>query len=95
MVIKTRVFEYANNSYKNLAELAQAMEISLSQLYRVWEGQRHIGQKFIVGAIKAFPSRQFNELFYLAPESSCMSPGKVGHSSPRNNEHFTNQRSAL
>ncbi len=68
MIIKTRIFELCNGSYRNLSELAQAMEISVSQIYRVREGKRSINQKFIVGAIKAFPKRKFEDLFYLAPE---------------------------
>jgi len=44
------------------------MEISVSQIYRVREGKRSINQKFIVGAIKAFPKHKFEDLFYLAPE---------------------------
>jgi len=68
MIIKTRVFELCNGDYKNLSELARAMGISGSQIYRVREGKRLINQKFIVGAIKAFPGRKLEELFYLAPE---------------------------
>ena len=68
MIIKTRVFELCNGNYKNLSELAQIMEISVSQIYRVREGKRNINQKFIVGAIKAFPKHKFEDLFYLAPE---------------------------
>jgi len=41
------------------------MELSVSQVYRVWEGKRGINQKFIVGAKKAFPERTLEELFYL------------------------------
>ncbi len=69
MLIKTRVFELCDGNYKNLSELAQAMGISVSQIYRVREGKRNINQKFIVGAIKAFPKHKFEDLFYLAPES--------------------------
>ena len=68
MLIKTRIFEFCNGSYKNLSELAQAMGISVSQVYRVREGKRSINQKFIIGAIEAFPKRKFEDLFYLAPE---------------------------
>jgi hypothetical protein len=45
------------------------MEISVSQIYRVREGKRSINQKFIVGAIRAFPDRGLEELFYLVPDS--------------------------
>ncbi len=68
MIIKTRIFELCNGSYRNLSELAQTMEISVSQIYRVRESKRSINQKFIVGAIKAFPKHKFEDLFYLAPE---------------------------
>jgi len=67
MIIKTRIFELCDRKYKNLSELAQAMGISVSQIYRVKEGKRHINQKFIVGAIKAFPRHKLDDLFYLAP----------------------------
>lgn len=68
MIVRTKVFEFCHEDYKNLSELAQAMGISVSQIYRVREGKRNINQKFIVGAIKAFPSYKLNDLFYLAPE---------------------------
>ena len=68
MIIKTRVFELCDGNYKNLSELAQAMGISGSQIYRVREGKRSINQKFIVGAITAFPGRKLEDFFYLAPE---------------------------
>jgi len=68
MIIRTRIFELCNGDYRNLSELAQVMGISVSQIYRVREGKRSINQKFIIGAVKAFPGRKFEELFYLAPE---------------------------
>jgi len=68
MIVKTRVFEFSNKRYKSLSELAQAMEISVSQIYRVRGGKRQINQKFIVGAIKAFPNHKLDDLFYLVPE---------------------------
>ena len=58
MIVKTRIFEFydnGDNGYRNLSELAKAMGISVSQIYRVREGKRQINQKFIVGAMKAFP----------------------------------------
>lgn len=69
MIVKTRIFEFSNNGYKNLSELAQAMEISVSQIYRVREGKRPINQRFIVGAIKALPNYSLDDLFYLVLES--------------------------
>ena len=65
MIIKTRVFELCDGKYKNLSELAWAMGISVSQIYRVREGKRHINQKFITGAIQAFPEHKFDNLFYF------------------------------
>ena len=76
MIIKTRVFEGGSNGYKNLTELAQAMGISVSQIYRIRQGKRSINQKFIVGAIRAFPQYKLDELFYLAPESLTLTTGR-------------------
>jgi len=71
MIIKTRIFEIMNSNggkYNNLSELAYAMGISVSQIYRVREGKRYINQKFIIGAIKAFPKHNLDDLFYLTLE---------------------------
>ena len=68
MIVRTRIFELCDGHYRNLSDLASAMEISVSQIYRVREGKRRINQKFIVGAIKAFPEHRLEELFYLVPE---------------------------
>ena len=68
MIIRTKIFELCDGDYRNLSELAQVMEISVSQIYRVREDKRSINQKFIIGAAKAFPGRKFEELFYLAPK---------------------------
>jgi len=68
MIIKTRVFELCNGNYRNLSELAQAMGLSVSQVYRVREGKRRINQKFIIGAKKAFPNYRLDDLFYVYPE---------------------------
>ena len=69
MIVKTRIFILCNGNYRSLSELAQTMGISVSQIYRVREGKRQINQKFIVGAIKAFPSLKLDDLFYLVPDS--------------------------
>ena len=68
MIIKTRIFELIDGKYKNLSELACVMGISISQIYRVKEGKRSINQKFIIGAIKAFPEYNLDDLFYLTLE---------------------------
>jgi hypothetical protein len=77
MIVKTRIFEMNDTRYRNLTELASAMEISVSQIYRVREGKRRINQKFIVGAMIAFPDRKLDDLFYLAADSPSAS-GKRG-----------------
>jgi len=69
MIIRTRIFEFCDGNYKNLSELARTMGISISQIYRVREGKRNINQKFIIGAIKAFPKHKFEDLFYLTPKT--------------------------
>ncbi len=69
MIVKTRIFELRNGKYKNLSELAQAMGISVSQIYRVREGKRNINQKFIIGAMEAFPGQKLDDLFYFATDS--------------------------
>ena len=65
MIIRTRVFELANGKYDNLTDLAKAMGLSVSQVYRVREGKRGINEKFIIGAKKAFPESRLDELFYF------------------------------
>ena len=63
--IRTRVFELASPKYGSVAELARAMGLSVSQLYRVRESKRKINQKFIVGALQAFPDYRMDQLFYV------------------------------
>lgn len=69
MILKTRIFELLDGRYRNLGDLARAMGISVSQLYRVRQGVRYINQKFIIGAIRAFPEYRLDELFYLVAVS--------------------------
>ncbi|MBA7699620.1 hypothetical protein ES703_108319 [subsurface metagenome] len=66
--LETKVFELYSEKYKNITELAQAMEISAAQVYRVRVGKRGINEKFIVGAIKAFPEYSLKDLFYVPKE---------------------------
>ena len=68
MIIRTRVFELCGLCYCNLSEMAHAMGLSVSQVYRVREGKRGINQKFIIGAKKAFPHHRLEDLFYLVDE---------------------------
>ena len=72
MIVKTKVFNLKHPNYKNLSEMAQVMGISVSQIYRVREGKRGINQSFIIGAIKAFPDRRLDDLFYLTSEEPAM-----------------------
>lgn len=68
MELKTRVFALYPGHYSNLSELARAMGISTSQVYRVRDGKRPIGRKFIIGAKRAFPGYKLDDLFYFTPE---------------------------
>jgi hypothetical protein len=77
MIVKTTIFDLCKNDYKNLSELASAMGISVSQIYRVRDGKRAINQKFIVGAMKAFPNRTLDELFYLEPIKRTISSSET------------------
>lgn len=68
LLVKTKVFDLNYPNYTNLSKMAKAMGISVSQIYRVREGKRGINQSFIIGAIKAFPDRRLDDLFYLTSE---------------------------
>jgi len=54
MKLETKIFELYPGKYTNLTELAQAMGISVSQIYRVRQGKRPINEKFITGIMKAY-----------------------------------------
>ncbi len=58
----------ASGRYQNLSHLAEAMGLSVSQVYRVREGKRGINEKFIIGAKRAFPDCRLDELFYFKTE---------------------------
>jgi hypothetical protein len=58
----------AAGKYQNLSELARAMGLSVSQVYRVREGKRGINEKFIIGAKMAFPECRMDELFFFHTE---------------------------
>jgi len=66
--LKTRVFELYKGKYRSLPELARVMGISVGYIYKVRQGKRNINQKFIIGAIKAFPGYKLDDLFYVIPE---------------------------
>ena len=69
MILKTRIFDLCDENYGSLPVLAHAMGISVSQIYRVRQGKRRINQKFLVGAIRAFPQYKLGDLFYFVPAS--------------------------
>jgi D-Tyr-tRNAtyr deacylase len=77
MRIRTRVFEMAHGKYHNMSDLAKAMGLSVSQVYRVREGKRGINEKFIVGAKMAFPEQTLDELFYLHADKPSENMVKV------------------
>ncbi len=54
-----------NGRYRNLTELAQAMELCVSQVCRVREDKRGINEKFLIGAKRAFSDSNLDDLFYL------------------------------
>jgi len=76
MKFETRVFGLSNGKYENLKELARVMGISLAQIYRVRAGKRDIGEKFIIGAVKAFPGYKLDDLFYVVPDGSEMTDSR-------------------
>jgi len=53
-----------------LVKLAKTMGISQDLIYRVRKGERGTNQKFILGAIKAFPGHKFDDLFYADSKKS-------------------------
>ncbi|MBA7564884.1 hypothetical protein ES708_06553 [subsurface metagenome] len=69
MKLNTRVFELCNGKYRNLVELARTMEISQDLIYKVRKGERGIHERFIIGAIKAFPGYKLDDLFYVSEKS--------------------------
>jgi len=68
MRLNTRVFELCNGKYRSLVELAQTMGISQDLICRVRKGERGIHERFIIGAIKAFPEYKLDDLFYVSED---------------------------
>ena len=66
--LETRVFDLYWERYGNLTELARAMGISVSQIYRVKQGKRHINEKFITGTVRALPGYKLDDLFCIVPD---------------------------
>ena len=76
MKLQTRIFELSYWKYDSLIELAHVMGMSRSQVYRVRQGKRAINEKFIIGALKAFPGYRLDELFYVGQEEAEMPSDK-------------------
>jgi len=66
--LETRIYDLCPHYYRNLTEMAHAMGISFSEVYRVRQGKRHINEAFILGAMRAFPEYKLGELFYVEKE---------------------------
>jgi len=66
--LKTRVFKLYNGRYTSVSKLAQAMEMDPAQIYRVKNGERKVNERFIIGAIRAFPGYTLNDLFCVVPD---------------------------
>jgi len=77
MKLNTRVFALYKEKYKSLPGLARAMEISTGQIYKVRDGTRGIKQKFIIGATKAFPGYNLDDLFYVDQGQPVKSSNKL------------------
>lgn len=76
MQLKTRVFELCKGRYANLSGLAQAMGLSVRNIYWVRQGRRGITEKFIAGAMKAFPGHSLDDLFYVQETEGDKTPDR-------------------
>ena len=85
-----------NGRYRNLTELAQAMELSVSQVYRVQDGKRGINEKFIIGAKRAFSDCKLDNLFYLdsGPKYGRMMETTVQSNNYYSGNHYLQSGSA-
>lgn len=64
MRLRTRVFDLAKDAGWSGAALADAMGMSEATVSLVRSNKREIGQRFIAGALRAFPSLSFDDLFW-------------------------------
>ena len=66
--LNVKAFEENQRIYKltEVSKCAEKMEMSQSQLWKVKMGIHNPGKNFIAGALKAFPSASFDELFFLS-----------------------------
>ena len=63
--LNTRLFELYKGRYGSLPKLARVMGVSHNLIYKVKQGKRGIGRRFIIGATKAFPEYNLGDLFYV------------------------------
>ena len=78
MAIRTRIFELAPSfGYETLSALARAMDCSPGYLGRVSRNERSINQKFITGALRAFPGKAFDDLFVIEPTAPGTEPARA------------------
>ncbi len=83
----------AKGKYQSLSYLAKAMDLSVSQVYRVRDGKRGINEKFIIGAKKAFPEYRLDELFYF--ESVQLSGNLVESTVSNRYDHIVHRLATL
>jgi hypothetical protein len=62
VVLRTSLFNLRN---EKMTDLASLIGLSLSQVYRIKNGERGINEKFITGTLTAFPQYKFEDLFYI------------------------------
>ena len=67
--MKLKITDLWSKKYTSLSQLARAMGISVSEICRVRNGSRSINEKFILGAVKAFPGYKLDDLFYVEDET--------------------------
>lgn len=69
--MKTRVFDLATEyGYTSLRSLARAMGRDVAELSRIRSGKHGITRSFIEGALRAFPDKTLDELFYVDEPAS-------------------------
>ncbi|WP_018305426.1 hypothetical protein [Desulfitobacterium hafniense] len=69
LILNKEVFEKALNDLratKDLQDIAKEMDIDRSHLYKVLHQNKEPGRKFIEGALRIFPDKKFDELFFLS-----------------------------
>lgn len=69
MSLRTGIFEMASGyGYGSLRSLARAMGVDVSTLSRVKRKEVGIGNDFVLGALRAFPDKRFDDLFEIVAD---------------------------